>query len=73
LAGAREAWAISEEAVAALVARGHALEPVGGELHPAKMIVVVQPHELPAERRRLAMHLDREMLETRFIALVPFG
>lgn len=72
LAGAREAWAIPEEAMAALLAAGHVPEAVGAELQPPKTIVKVSARDLPAERRPLAMHLDPAMLETRFIALVPF-
>jgi hypothetical protein len=74
LANASAAYAVSAEDARALVAEGHATQPVGAELEPPKLIVTV-----PADRVRMmadatpvAIRMGEELLAASFLVLVPF-
>jgi hypothetical protein len=74
LADAARAFVITDDAARSLLAEGHAPEPVGAELEPAKTILFV-----PAERiarvagaREVPVSLHAEVLEARCLALVRF-
>jgi hypothetical protein len=74
LADASAAYAISVDDARALVAEGHAVEPVGAELEPPKLIVFV-----PADRVRamagaeqVPMRMGGALLAAPCLALVPF-
>jgi hypothetical protein len=74
LTDACEVYAISSEEAEALIAEGHQGEPVGLELEPKKIILLV-----PAVRagrlqtmRPLAVRLSAELLAAGCLVLVPF-
>jgi hypothetical protein len=74
LASAREAYALPRAEAERLIAEGYEAHPVGGELEPARTILVV-----PAERvarlgatRPLAVRLSAELLSAESLVLVPF-
>src|SRR5512134_3978426 len=74
LADAREAYVIARDEAEALVAEGHEPAPVGAELEPPKLVLV-----LPAARaarlcsaRPLAVRLGAELLAAECLVLVPF-
>ena len=74
LADASAAYALSMDDARALVAEGHAVQPVGAELEPPKLIVSV-----PADRVRtvagaeqVPMRLGGALLAAPGLALVPF-
>ena len=74
LADAARAWAIDEQGMSKLLAEGLAPEPVGGELHPEKVIVFAAPERIARieAKRELALHLDADLLAARFIVLERF-
>jgi len=74
LADASAAYAISVDDARALAAEGHAVQPVGAELEPPKLIVSV-----PADRVRtmagaeqVPVRLGGALLAAPCLALVPF-
>ena len=74
LADASAAYAVSEADARALVAEGHAVQPVGAELEPPKLIVTV-----PADRVRtmagatpVPIRMGGALLAAPCLALVPF-
>ncbi|MCU0252039.1 MAG: hypothetical protein MUE61_17715 [Vicinamibacterales bacterium] len=74
LADASAAYVISADDARALAAEGHAVQPVGAELEPPKLIVSV-----PAERVRtmagaeqVPVRLGGALLAAPCLALVPF-
>ena len=74
LAHAREAYAIDDATVAALIAEGFVIDDRGRGLEPPRTIVWIT-----AERagrltgaRPIALRLDAELLAARCLALVPF-
>jgi hypothetical protein len=71
---AREAYALPREDGERLLAEGYAVDPVGSELSPPRLIV-----QLPAERiarlpsaRPLAIRLNADLLAADCLVLVPF-
>lgn len=74
LALAQQAYAISRDEAERLVAEGRALDPVGGELEPPKIIVLVPEERVAriASARPLAVRLSAELLSAESLALVPF-
>jgi hypothetical protein len=74
LAFAREAYALSPDEAERLIAEGRRPEPVGRELEPPRIILVVPPERVAslATARPLAVRLDAEMLSAECLALVPF-
>lgn len=75
LADASAAYAVSEADAQALVAEGHASQPVGAELEPPKLIVTV-----PADRvltmagaAAVPIRMGGELLAAPCLVLVPFG
>jgi hypothetical protein len=74
LAQAREAYAVDPAAIDALVGDGAALDPRGTGLEPARRIVWLSAERARAlaGARRMAMHLDAEMLGARELVLVGF-
>lgn len=71
---ASEAYLITAEEASRLIAEGHRPDPVGEELEPRRIILV-----LPRERvamidsaRRTAVRLNAEVLAAQYLALVPF-
>ena len=75
LADAARAWAIDEQDMLVLVAEGHIPEPVGGALHPTRVIVFASAGRIATieGRRPLALHLDADLLAARWIVLERFG
>ena len=74
LADARLAYVITDAVALDLLSQGYEPEPVGAELEPNKTIIFV-PEELIArapDARRIAVHLDAELLASSCIALVRF-
>ncbi len=74
LADAREAHAISAEDANRLIAEGYRPEPVGQELAPSRIIVLLPGERVArlASARPLAVRLDAELLSAECLALVPF-
>lgn len=74
LAKARAAHVISAEDAERLMAEGHGLEPVGRELDPPKLIIVVPAERVAriASARPVAVRLSAEMLAAECLALTPF-
>jgi hypothetical protein len=74
LAGSREAWSLSEDAAAALIAEGYAPDPAGRRFEPPRTLLVLPPMRLAAvaDKRPLAVRLDAAFLSSPFVALVPF-
>jgi hypothetical protein len=74
LAGARAAYVISGEDARRVIAEGHRPEPVGFDLDPAKLIVVVPADRIMriASARQVAVRLSAEVLAAEGLALVPF-
>jgi hypothetical protein len=74
LADASAACAVSAEDARALVAEGHAVQPVGAELHPPKLIVTVAADRAPAMAGAVPVpiRLGKELLAAPFLVLVPF-
>lgn len=74
LADAASAYAVSPEEVERLVAEGHALEPVGSELAPRRLIVFVSPERVRrlASARPLVVRLSAELLAAEGLALTRF-
>ncbi len=75
LAGASEAHAVSAAEARQLVAEGYPLEPVGSELAPSKLIVIVPAARLRriSSARPLIVTLNADLLAAENLALVPFA
>lgn len=74
LADASEVYALQAEEAERLVAEGHLTEPVGLELEPPRLIIILSParaRRLQAARP-LAIALDAALLAAPALALVPF-
>lgn len=74
LAFAEAAYAVSREEGERLLAEGYHSDPVGRELQPPRIVVVV-PRERVARidgARALAVRLSAELLSAECLALVPF-
>ena len=74
LADAREAYAVAEDEASRLLGEGLRAEPAGAGIEPPKIIVFAPRQRLEriAGRRRLALHLDAELMAARAIVLVPW-
>ena len=74
LAMAREAYAIDQQTLEALIAEGFARDQRGQGLEPAREIVWISSERAAAldGSRSLAIKLDQPMLAARCLALVPF-
>ena len=74
LALAQEVYAIPRDEAERLVAEGRAPDPVGGEIEPPKIIVLVPAERVAriASARPLAVRLSAELLSAESLALVPF-
>jgi len=74
LAFAQEAYAIPRDEAERLIAEGRAPDPVGGEIEPPKIIVLVPAERVAriASARPLAVRLSAELLSAESLALVPF-
>jgi hypothetical protein len=74
LADAREAYVISADEANRLIAEGFRPEPVGRELGPPRVILLLPRERVAriATARPLAVHLNAEMLSAECLALVPF-
>ena len=74
LANARAAYVISGGDARRLMAEGHRLEPVGGELDPPKLIVFAPAERMTriASTRPVAVRLNAEVLAAECLALTPF-
>ena len=75
LAGSESAWEIPCEAAAALEREGYPRAPVGRELSPELMLLVVPVERVVriADARKLELRVSAELLAAPCIALVPFG
>ena len=75
LAAAKDAYAVSSDEAAGLAAEGWRREPVGDELAPKRLILVVPEDRVArlASARRLALRLDAELLGAPCLVLVPFA
>ncbi|MGH9362625.1 MAG: hypothetical protein ACRD2T_11985, partial [Thermoanaerobaculia bacterium] len=74
LALSASAWSVPEAEARRLLDEGYAADPVGAQLEPPKVLVVVPEErlrEIP-ERTPLPMRLGPELLAARWVALVPF-
>ncbi len=74
LALAAEAYAVPREEGDRLIAEGCRPDPVGWELAPPRLILVVPPgraEQIPSARR-LAVRLTAELLAAECLVLVPF-
>jgi hypothetical protein len=74
LALAREAHVVPRDEAERLVAEGYTPEPVGRELEPPRLILVVPAERVAriASARPLAVRLSAELLAAECLALVPF-
>lgn len=74
LAGAREVYALPPDEAERLVAEGCRPEPVGLELEPPRVLLVVSAERVAQIRsaRPLAVRLSAELLSAECLALVPF-
>jgi hypothetical protein len=74
LAGAKEAYVISDSDARELLAEGYTVEPCGTRLEPEKTIIVVDSNRLRRldSCRRIAVNLGPDFLLARTIALVSF-
>ena len=74
LADARTAHVISGGDARRLMAEGHRLAPVGGELNPPKLIIFAPPERVAriASARPVAVRLSAEVLAAECLALTPF-
>jgi hypothetical protein len=74
LAGASAAYALPAAEGQRLVAEGHRPEPVGQELEPPRLILLVTAERVAriAAARPLEMRLSAELLSAECLALVPF-
>lgn len=74
LADARDAYVITEEDAARLMAAGCRPEPCGREVAPEKTILFIGEPRLATldKPRRIAVALGPEFLAARAVALVPF-
>lgn len=74
LALARDAYAIDEPTLAALVDEGFRTDGAGAGLEPARRIVWISDERAKTlAAPKLAMRLDAAMLAAACLALVPFG
>jgi hypothetical protein len=74
LAFASEAYALPRDEAERLIAEGYRPEPVGQELEPPRVILLVPRERVAgiATARPLAVRLSAEMLSAECLALVPF-
>jgi hypothetical protein len=74
LADAREAHAISTDDANRLIAEGYRPEPVGQELSPPRVILLLPPERVARvpSARLLPVRLNGELLSAECLALVPF-
>ena len=74
LADAREAYVISADEANRLIAEGCQPEPVGRELAPPRIILLLPRERVArlASARPLAVHLNADLLSAECLALVPF-
>jgi len=74
LALAKEAYALPRDEAERLIGEGHRPDPVGSEIEPPRVILVVPAERLTqiASARPLAVRLSAELLSTECLALVPF-
>jgi hypothetical protein len=75
LAATAWAYALPVDEARRLVAEGYRPEPVGEELDPARLLVVVSAERVSriAAARPLEVRLSAELLSAQALALVPFG
>lgn len=74
LAFASEAYAVPRDEAERLVAEGFRPEPLGWELEPSRLILVVPADRVAriASARALAVRLSAELLAQERLVLVPF-
>ena len=65
---------IPREEAERLIAEGHRPDPIGGELEPRRIVLVVPGQRVAsiASARPLAVRLSAELLAAECLALVPF-
>ncbi len=75
LTDASEAYVVTREDAAELLAEGYKAEPVGQEVEPPKLIVFAPAARVArlASARPLTVRLSAELLAAKCLALVPFG
>lgn len=75
LADASEAYAVTREDAAELLAEGYKAEPVGEELQPPKIVVFAPAARVVrlASARALTVRLSTDLLAAECLALVPFA
>src|SRR5262245_12352873 len=75
LTDASEAYAVTREDVAELLAEGYKAEPVGEELQPPKLIVFAPAARVAqlASARALTVRLSAELLGAECLVLVPWN
>jgi hypothetical protein len=74
LAGTAAAYVISEDDARELAAKGCQVDPVGRQLQPPKLIVIVPPDRMAriASARPVPVRLGGELLTAACLGLVPF-
>jgi hypothetical protein len=74
LALAREAYSVSRLDAEQLIAEGFRPDPVGQDLAPSRLILVVPPSRVAhiPSARRLPVRLSAELLAAECLVLVPF-
>ncbi|HSD29465.1 MAG TPA: hypothetical protein VLL75_19335 [Vicinamibacteria bacterium] len=74
LAFASEAYAVPRDEAERLIAEGCRPDPVGWELAPSRLILVVSPGRAAqiATARPLALRLSADLLAAECLVLVPF-
>lgn len=72
LADAKSAWRLTEQEAARLIGEGYLPEPVGRELQPPTVILLVPEDRLLEieARSQVGLRLGADLLQTRFLALV---
>lgn len=72
LADAKSAWRLTEQDAARLIGEGYLPEPVGQELQPPTVILLIPERRLLEIelRSQLGLRLGADLLQTRFLALV---
>jgi hypothetical protein len=75
LADASEAYAVTREDAAELLAEGFKAEPVGQEIEPPKLVVFAPAARVVrlASARALTVRLSTELLAADCLVLVPFA
>jgi len=75
LALSSEVYAVPESFASRLIEEGYSPDRVGRELEPSKTVLIVEAEQFEDVEgaRRVPVRLCREVLDARYLALVPFA